>query len=778
MLQLLRKHQKVLLSIVAVFTIASFLFFGSYSVMQPSREIPDQAIGKTINGKPIMREEFTLLTNFLNTSPYERQIFEKGGAPNLLNDGVVQKDFFQTGFAVMLAERNFDFLKPEIEKKMERVKNFRRYVHPQAPFLSSQGIWQNLLPSLNLHYDALLKKVDVDAEVVALLSSLYLDQTHFPPDILRNILKYHQGQYDWLPADPFLDQGDLSIFGFTTLEDWMGHRLLSLMAQVILNGAALSQEQGHKVSLEEARASLYRNVHNAIIQVSGKEVTEAQVDQIYHKQTAMLHWQEDKVVAVWQKVLLFRKLLRDQGSSIIVDPQSLAASAAFAEELVKVDLYSLPSELELRNFRDLLKLQTYLEAVSPTQGRKTKSVSLGLPVVYATLDEIANRCPELVQTKVVAELQSVRAEQLATGVTLKDVYAWELEEQHWGQLCKAFPILQNRPSGTREDRYQALEKLPLQERASVDFYAKLEIVKAHPEWLESAFVKASKEKVEFGLRSQGGNMPLQGSIDREELKALLEKTAVGSVVSYSPDDKHCYRITLLQPMKPQEILSFAEARQDGTLDTLIDRQLTQSYPEVRKKHPALFALKDGEWKPFKEVQDLVGAEVYADLLSKIEEASQRLGVSWPAQRGAALDEYAKYRLITHLDEARNAISGGASEEGWIRSNVQGDRDIAKQWRLFKEEHTLKRNQATELSLQGLFDSKVGQWSPVQFKMSGSSYFYLLREKMNKEGRTDAIIDKTRELLSLDAERIMLSDILEKMAAQDVLIIPTRNEDEI
>ncbi|MBS3903802.1 MAG: hypothetical protein KGZ39_00565 [Simkania sp.] len=777
MLHFLRKHQKVFLSIVAIFTIASFLFFGSYNAMQPGTTAPDRIIGKTLQGTPLMYDELILLTRFLNTSPHERQLFEKGAMPNLLNDGVVQKDFLETGFAVMSSEWHFDLIKTEIEQKLERVKNYSPYVHPRASFLSAEAIWQQFLPNLHRHYETLLKKRDADPEAMALLIALYLDQTQFPPDMLRNILKYHQGLYDGVVPDPILNQGDLSLFGFTTLEDWLGKRFVNILAQVILQGAAIAKEQGYIVTAEEARASLHENVRTALHQLGNKEITLGQLEQVYQRQTTALHWQEEKVVAIWQKVLLFRKMFLDQGSRIVIDPQSLAAAAVFAEEQIQIDLYRLPQELELKSFRDLLKLQTYIAAVSMGSGGKSKNGSLGLPVFYASTQEIEKRVPELVQEKYGIELQSVSMGQLIEHVALKEVYAWELKEAHWGLLCEAFPILRNAPFAAYEERYKALNSLSVMERATVDLFAKQEIVKTHPEWLIKAFEKAPKHQVALNIRSQGGDLPFEGNVDREELKQLLKNTSIGEMVSYSPNPENHYRMTVLSSTDSQEIVTFAEARRDGTLDRILDRQLALAYPDVRKKHSALFALKEGGWKPIKEVQDLVGAEIYAEVLKNIEMTSQSLGISWSDHHKDSLDEYAKYRFIGHINEARLALSAGAAEEGWVQASTDVGKSIDKQWYLLKEKHTLNRTEAKRMDLQNMFELEIGQWSFMQLGTVGEERFCFLHEKISKKANTDPVLDKTRRLLSVDAQRVLFADLLKKLAEQNLMVISSLSDDE-
>ncbi len=767
MLTFLRKYQKTLFAVVAVMTTASFLFFGSYGVMQPPTRATDFPIGKTIDGKTVTSQKMQLLIRFLNTSPNEKHLLEKRITPNLLNDGVIQKDFLETGFATMLAEKYFEFLKGDFEKKWEKAKAYRPYAHPTAPFLTAKNLWGHFYPTLSAHYQELLDKKELDVEVFSLLCSLYLDQMQFPPDVMRQILHYQQSQFSWLPPDPALERADLSLFGFSTMEEWLGRRFLSLAAETILQAAADASKKGFKVGLEEARSSLKANLQGGLVKMGQKEFSPQELEELYHRQIGELHWNEEEVVETWQKILLFRKMFQDFGQNLFVDTATLEKTASYASEAISVDFFRLPPELEQVNFRDLLKLQVYLDAVTPSSNRKTKIVSLGLPMVFSSPQEVEKKSPELVEARCEVEIQEVVLSTLSENISLKETCAWEMQEEHWSALKTAFPILQTLSAVTQEDWHEALEKLEIGARAQIDAFAKKSIVQSHPEWLEEAFTRAEKRPATLGLRLQGGNLPFQGAVDREELFERLKNTSVGSTFAYTADQEHHYRITIVSSPKTPEILTFRQVKSDGTLDLLLDRYLAQVYPEIRKKHPALFAQKEGGFKPLKEVQDLVGAEAYAEVLQRIEETSKQHGVTWPDQREKSLDLFAKYRFFEHMQEARSALSNGCAEEGWVQNGASSS-DLSKQWSLIRDEKTIKRVEATKQNLEKLFDEKENVLSHVQTQEDEGLYFYRVRQKMHSAGDVEAIATKTRDLLSLDAQRMLFAELLEKMAGRELM----------
>lgn len=137
-----RKYQRILLMVVSVMTIASFSFFGTFSAFAPSEKIVDQEIGRAIDGSPIMERDVKGMIRFLSL----------GGT------NVIEKDLIVTGMASILAEQYFDNIREEFEARLQKVKTYKPYTHPQLPFLSAEEIWKQFIPELSIHLGELKKK--------------------------------------------------------------------------------------------------------------------------------------------------------------------------------------------------------------------------------------------------------------------------------------------------------------------------------------------------------------------------------------------------------------------------------------------------------------------------------------------------------------------------------------------------------------------------------------------------------------------------------------------
>ncbi len=781
MLNFLRKYQKAFFAVIAVMVSASFFFFGTYSVMTPSDELPDREIGRTIAGKAMMQSQVDLLAYFLSTGIFEQDPL--GRLPvNVLNDGVVQRDFLMTGLGVQLAEHYFDVLKGELQERIEKVRRYRPYVHPQGEFLAAEAVWRQFVPQLSAHRELLSLTLEAEPKTLGILASLYLDQTMLPPDTLKKILLHQQGQYNWLQPDPRLEKGDFSLFGFHTLEDWFGHKFMGLIAQTIINGAALAQEKGYEVSLQEVRESLFKNVREGIERLTGEKPTASQIAAVFQAQMTGFHRDEKVVLGLWQKILLFRRLFHDIGSGVLLDGGVYQQFSRFASETAQVDVYELPAGLQLKEFRDVLKLQVYLEAIAPSTQRKGY-VSLGFPIIGISADVLEKRAPELVETRFTIEFQQVDKQKIANRISLKEAYDWELREDNWATVCQEVSDLKKISVSSREGRDSALEALDRDTRKSIDRLAKRSIVDGHPEWFEEAFARAETQTVEFGFRLKGGTLPFVGNIDREvlleQLHAAPLKQELGSHVApllYTADGEHFYKIILVKNPSEPTIVSFVDASRDGTLDVLLDRRLGDAYPDIRKKYPAKFRTEGG-WKPLKEVQDLVGFYVFSDLLEAVARDAERFGVTWPEEKDSVLaqDLYVKYRLYGYMREALAAIRATGSDEGWTCEAGQPREELKDQWKLSKHSRSLQRGEAQRFGLDIAFKLEQGDWSSLFSPEQGHHQFVHLREVvMDGQEEADHLLSQGRELLSIDARRCVMEELIERMLKQRAVILDEKS----
>jgi hypothetical protein len=185
--------------------------------------------------------------------------------------------------------------------------------------------------------------------------------------------------------------------------------------------------------------------------------------------------------------------------------------------------------------------------------------------------------------------------------------------------------------------------------------------------------------------------------------------------------------------KPQqkEILTFAEALQEGILSALLDKKLEEAYPGVRRKDTGAFQFEDGKWKPFSDVKDQVGALVYADLIKS-------------------------NRLVHHVEETQTRLFDDPS------ILIPSGDPLKDQWLLVKSTVELKRSDATPYAKEEMFAAPEGHWSSVYSPDSGDISFYRV---VKREKSSDSIaeqIDQGQKILSMDARRHLMVQLLDRM----------------
>jgi GcvH upstream region-like protein len=772
MLNFLRKHQRIFFIVITTAIVVSFCFFGTYSTLGSREEIPDKEVVRGVNGSPIMQQELSALCRLIEKSPFDRSNWEKHGMPNFLNDGVIEKDFLASGLGVMLANHYFDELKSDLDLRMKKIRQFRPYVHPRAMQISAEGAWARFSPSLLERLHTLRAKNDPSTiETLALMSQLYLDEARMPPHILKQILSMQQDQLS-VPPDPVLANSDLGLFGFKSMEDWFGPKFISLIAQFIFNAAQIAEENGYDVKTDEIRSDLYQNIYQGYQEISrNAQMTAEEADHYYQMKMRSLGLDETMLIKAWKKVMLFRRLFEDGGGSILIDPLAYQQFYQFAKENVHVFLYQLPSALQFADFRSMLKFQLYLESIA-TEPFRLRS-DLRIPTQFASLEQIEKRTPELVERQIEIEWSEISKEELCRSISVKETWDWEVADPHWNLLKSHFSEIVTLNAESAQERLAALEKLDKKLRIKMDQFARLKMIDERTDKIKLALEIAPVKTSTVGLRTKGTVFPFTGAKDSSELIALLEKAALKNEAAnpanerlseYTPDREHFYRIQVIRREDTKKVLTFDEASKDGTLDKFLDKRLEESYPEVRKRNANHFQQSNGGWKPFKEVKDLIGKYLFADLLRAIEDQYRAHFGVLPGKEGELpLVFYSNARLLPFMQEVQSRLQSDPEDATWtMTETTKASTHLSSQWLIEKTEKVIERCTEVPFSKEEMFTLSSQQWSPVKIGERGALAFYFVKEKGISSTPLVDTVEQGHQILSFDAKRDMMLQILQKI----------------
>lgn len=725
MLQFLKQHQRKIFIAITAMTIASFVFFGTFSTfVDAPQTVPDREVVKGVNGKPLMKRQLDALCALLSTSSF---VVGGRGLPNLLNDGVIERQLLSS--ADVLAAHYFPLFKEELEERFKKVRQFRPYAHPQVPLISAQNVWQRFAPQLFHRLNALKKHEEVTPEVLTAMIQLYIEQANCPPELLKRIL-FFQMQQQGLPLDPQLAQSDLSLFGFTSLEEWFGPRFVQLHAQFIANAALLAEEKGYAISKEEVRMELFQNLYAGAKRLSQEDapLTAQEVQNYFYRKMHEWGLEEKEMLEAWRKVMLFCRLFDDVGGTMLLDTLAYRQFQEYSEQCVTVELYELPTALQLADFETMLKLQVYLEIVAP----QLAQTDLSLPTAIDTPENVEKRAASLVERQYELSVAEVKRSALANEISLRKTWEWEAEEAHWPLLCKQCSQLKGE---SREERLAALDALDAKTRLELDQFARAQMVDRGQ--LIEALDHAEERTETVSLRKQGGRLPFSEGISRQTLHTLLEGATLDTPIDCATDDGEIFyriRVRKKEPMK--RILTFAQAQSDATLDALLKKRLEEAYVEMRKKNPA----------PYQ--RDLVGRFLYRPLLKAIEEGYKTAFGPLPGTAGELpLNFYSNYRLFFHMQKAKENLAY------WVKNREEDP--ILEQWRLQKTQRQVRRSDTLSIPKEEMFTLKPQDWSPVNWGSGGALAFYQLIEENSAVEKDAELIKQGHTLLARDAQRELI-----------------------
>lgn len=760
MMQFFRKHQKFFFIVMTVIIVISFSFFGTFNSMA-SQEAPDQPAFKSISGKTVMRSQLDQMTRFISTDAYDKLIFGGIWGPNFLNDGVIRKDFLENHLAATIASPFFDSLRSELEPRLDRERRYVPYTHPQMPFLSAEAVWGYFVPSLKESL-AVIKKSDgrLDDRTFNAQVNLFLQERLFPSQYLKEVLRQQQKQLSWIEPDPALAQKDLSLFGYHTLQDWFGLKFIELAGQVIMNGAAIAESRGYTVSKEEALADLLLQSEKSFkeqqkIQNPNLGVKNSQ--EYFTQQLRFLGMDQAAAVNCWRQVLLFRRLMSSVGDAVFIDPLMYNNFVGYAGEKAKVGIYQLPPALHMSHPKSLEHFQTYLNAVAIGDERQ---LSVELPSQYKPIAEIKKHAPELLQKRYVLEVAETHVNEIGLRVPLRETRSWELD--HWDGLVDHFPELGTRPVSTHQERFAVLEGLELSTRKKIDEYARMLIVKEHPEWIQEALSHAPAVKKQLGIHLGQTALPLRGVHDVEAFQRLLDQEDTEKLLNWSGDQQTYYKIRVLERSPNWEILTFDEAEKNKLLEPLLNKTLEKEYSKIREANKESFMTDEGSWKSFTAVKDLVTDLYFQPLYQLIQKTAADYGIEFESGKQSLKEFCDSYRFIAYMKDQQKEIQNNPVEDfNSEEENGLSIENVADQWKLQRGVKELTRD-SKELDSRKVFEMAEGQWSSVETSADGNLFFFQLISKTQSPEFLRGQMQEGQRILGNEAKKIFMAKIMKEI----------------
>lgn len=608
MFHLFRRYEKVIYFTITFVTILSFLFFGTYGTMA-GPEVKDEPVFHAIDGSTVKRLELDKLTRFLSSDLFENMVSGSPIGANFLNDGVIRKDFIETGVAAQIVGTLG--IQDTVSAKE---KYFRPYRHPETSMISAEGIWGQFAPHLKGAFDY-YKQGDFKTkeEAFQAKANLYLMESTFPAPMLRQVLSFQLQQQKWVKPDPALNYTDLSLFGYHTTRDWFGDAFVKKCAEVILNVARKAEREGYRVPLQAAEADLLHNGEVAFQQ--NRKLDAAKTVQDYvRQQLRVLGLDLGEASSLWRSVMLFRSYLKDHSTSVANEATLLRPFYEGEHEELVLKAHTLDPKLALGTFEDLQRMELYLAAVGEGE-------SYPFPTAWKQAADVAQNIPELVLKHYRVDVKELSLKQVGAEIPLRDVWAFEESALGKEELIKTFPVL------------ATTDQIDSETQKKIDAKARLLLVEKNPSLVENALIDAPSKEMHITLFKKGGKSPLKGI----EVAALLKKLEGRETVFTLKGESVVYQVSPIEWPAEWAVASYTEAREAGQLDRLVDDRLTAFYEDVKE---ALFTQDNGNVSPYADVKRELAEAYFRNVLHQLKRIQPKYD---------SPDRLAGYRLYGYLE---------------------------------------------------------------------------------------------------------------------------------
>jgi len=742
MLQFFRKYQRVFFLIVTFVIIISFSFFGT-QLNAPTKEVKDKRISQTIYGKPVTYRQVQLLSNFLDSK------WDDKTNPNLFNNDVLVNDIFTPGYAEKLVAKYFDVLKEDLEQSFSKTKNYKPYVHPKHEFLCVENIWSQFFPKMKEDYNEFLKNKEFSVDTFKSLANLFINESSFPSYLLKSILLNTERKQSWIEPDRSLPHKNLALFGFKSPSEWFGKPFLELVAQFILNASSQANEKGYKVSYEEAKIDLHKNLITSL--KKRKEFDEKTLASFLAYQLNRLNMTETEAVNLWSHVLSFCKYFKSISDSLILDleiwPFKITKSS--------ITSYQLPNYLKFSTFIDALKFDLYISAVSD---KESLTDLLDLPQRYLSVDDVKKAYPELVESKFKVEFKEITADKLKSKITIKDIWRWQLKDENWAKLKDKFSFVLD--MATQDARFENIKDLSVDKQNLIDDFAREEIIKENENLLVESFNTVNEKKMLIGISKERLTKNLLGIDNPNNLKSFLLNCNLETFSKpYSDNNKAYYQFKLIEGDGEDEIMTFERAVQTKSIDISLERFLEEKYPSIRKNNPARFKDSKGNFKPFNQVMDEVGLAVFQKTYDEINNRYSKYRES----DQPILSFFAAARLSSYVEKAYANRDSNLSS--FINKSTSSKSTLSNQWKLVKKDQDLHSSDFKEGFITSAFDIDEKKYSDIGIYENSPMFFFVNQKK--SETDQEAIENKKRGI-SAELKDDLVQKIINDMHSKKVV----------
>lgn len=741
MLGFLKKYQKIFFVFVALLVGTSVMFVGLLPKNLSSAG--DRTLFKTVTGKKVKQSHYDGLKALLTTNNGELLIYGQNLGMNFFPEDVFTQNIVEPKLIGLIAEKKKDELQKFWLEQQAREKHYKPYSHPQMSNVSAESIWLKHAPRI----PELLKQIQAEqdpSKLFSLRSELFLEENNFSPFALWQFLSEKQSQYQWVQKDEAMAPFAISLFGYRSLQDWFGEKMMDYVCQFVLQVSSMAKQKGYQASYKEAESSLLKLNDLCFKQLQFLGLKEFSDSTSYFQaKLNRLGMNRMQMISLWREVLTFQNFLNEAAHSVLLDDLTLNDFEQYATEQVEVCRYQPPEYLKFKSLNDLAKFETYLTALGKPTGE------IGLNFVMKPIEELEKDFPQLIEQSVDIEYKEMDVNQATISVSVQDIWNWKVDPKNCQELVARFPKLKVDEKMSIRDYQAAFDDVDYFTQMQIDQHIRQQLLKQDENWLALALEKTQNKKDIFKARRSGYKLPFKGlelsSKKQKFLKQFFEAGEASKFVEpVTFDDVHFYQIISVNALEDPKLVSY----QDLLLDKTAEKMLHQTLIKAHKKG----AFKEQD---FAKVKDKVIKEYIAPIEKAIVDDYTAFSGSAPQHLNDLF--YCKYRLYSPM---RDALEYYTKQES-VDCEPYAFNSF---WKIDSSNDVLIRHQSNSRDMEKLMGSAEGEWSSVEFKSRIPVFTQVLFKKSKLEGHP--MQKQLHARLSQEAISALATELLDQVELEN------------
>lgn len=756
-----RRYQRFFFLLITIVIVLSFSFFGTYSTLQ-SPTVDTTVIAYDVRGREIRASTLQSYVAYLGVEADDLSFGNTTGC-NPLNPGIISREIIANGL--------YKALQPQLittgqllQEKLERELKYK-------PIIQAQHIWGYFAPQITENLQAFQQPASTSNQLIDRKMNLFASERQFPPIASYQALQYFFGQ-----AAAKIDPSQLSLFGYTSIEDWFGKSFIESAALFIYNAARIAESNGLEVSQDEATIYMVEQAKGFLeTNPYAKALGYSSVGEVVAGTLKRLGIDQVQLLTILRDTLLFKKLFLQVETGAISTRKPFEQLLRASGQYVDVELFTLPSMLETKTEDQICKIQYWIDAVGvPPQAEPSQpnwQQKLALPKETRPLDEVKKHYPQLVQKRFYVEWSAISIDDIKGKIALRSVWNWQTNSAGWALLSKEFPEVRELELADQESpehRFSALETLSKVVRGRIDDWSKGEMVRQNRELVVSAIKDIPTKKEEIFVRLQKSVLPFKGIENGVALEKLLHEAPIAEefepLSCYSQDNKTFVRIVVLDKSQDFEVVPLKQALQDGTLENSVDALLETSYKKLRNQDQKKYLDQSGDWKPLSAVRKEILESQYKSLFVALEQAKAFYKPIYPnyCNWENTSDYRRAVRFLPHLvstyDKLKQdpstvveyTVEKEACEEGFVNAPKEGKLDfrlVRRTERMFRSEQKGLFT-AQELFVGAVPPQVTPRWLDPKFTFTNGPLFAIVQgqgEEINQNKIAKRVIDASKHM---------------------------------